>query len=317
MVTSSATCHEFVDSFVPLQVATTLDQKLMTIQPPDDCPPAEISNEVLLFGAQWLAIKLSKSNGVSCMLNWVNASQSVHQVAPCMIALATSGITLNTDTMHTMTQLILAFLHPHTSSPSMPLVAHTMTSLIMGDFGKEELNQILSTQLDLLAISPQAKQNIIPGLLGIAKLAARVQLQGAPTSALLSQSILPKPKPKFIHMTSGTSYQMHQRPFSSQSGSGYTIWYFSRSNLSILTPPTVPQVKTGHLYVHLDASRDVFQYWIFTNCWECVQLGAEYPLNDQVLAVCANGKPSWVTCALTVTTKARKEKEVQEQLVQG
>ncbi|KAH9055109.1 hypothetical protein EDB83DRAFT_2316245 [Lactarius deliciosus] len=143
-----------------------------------------------------------------------------------------------------------------------------MTSLIMGDFGKEELNQILSTQLDLLAISPQAKQNIIPGLLGIAKLAARVQLQG--------------------------------------------------SNLSILTPPTVPQVKTGHLYVHLDASRDVFQYWIFTNCWKCVQLGAEYPLkHDQVLAVCANGKPSWVTRALTVTTKARKEKEVQEQLVQG
>ncbi|KAH9042275.1 hypothetical protein EDB85DRAFT_1886243 [Lactarius pseudohatsudake] len=236
------------------------------------------------------------------------------------------GNTLNTDTTHTMTQLILAFLHPHTSSPSTPLVARTMTSLMAGDFGEEELNQILNTQLDSLAISPQAKHNIIPGLLGIAKLAARVQSQGfwlcisAPSSALLSHSILPEPEPEFIHTTSGTSYQMRQRPFSSQSGSGYTIWYFSRSNLSILTPPTVPQVKTGHLYVHLDTSRDVFQYWIFTNRWECVQSGAEYPLNhDRILAVRANGEPSWVTCALTVTTKTRKEKEkeVREQSVQG
>ncbi|KAH8996910.1 hypothetical protein EDB83DRAFT_2534345 [Lactarius deliciosus] len=191
-----------------------------------------------------------------------------------------------------------------------------MTSLMAGDFSKEELNQILNTQLDLLAISPQAKQNIIPGLLGNAKLAARVQSQGAPTSALLSQSILPEPEPEFIHTTSSTSYQMRQQPFSSQSGSGYTIWYFSRSNLSILTPPTVPQVKAGHLYVHLDASRDVFQYWIFTNRWERVQSGAEYPLNhDQVLAIHANGEPSWVTHALTITTKMRKEK-IREQLVQ-
>ncbi|KAH9014789.1 hypothetical protein EDB85DRAFT_1899040 [Lactarius pseudohatsudake] len=236
------------------------------------------------------------------------------------------GNTLNTDTTHTMTQSILAFLHPHTSSPSTPLVARTMTSLMAGDFGEEELNQILNTQLDSLAISPQAKHNIIPGLLGIAKLAARVQSQGfwlcisAPSSALLSHSILPEPEPEFIHTTSGTSYQMRQRPFSSQSGSGYTIWYFSRSNLSILTPPTVPQVKTGHLYVHLDASRDVFQYWIFTNRWERVQSGAEYPLNhDRILAVRANGEPSWVTRASTVTTKTRKEKEkeVREQSVQG
>ncbi|KAH9012660.1 hypothetical protein EDB85DRAFT_2158837 [Lactarius pseudohatsudake] len=195
-----------------------------------------------------------------------------------------------------------------------------MTSLMAGDFGEEELNQILNTQLDSLAISPQAKHNIIPGLLGIAKLAARVQSQGAPSSALLSHSILPEPEPEFIHTTSSTSYQMRQRPFSSQSGSGYTIWYFSRSNLSILTPPTVPQVKTGHLYVHLDASRDVFQYWIFTNRWERVQSGAEYPLNhDRILAVRANGEPSWVTRASTVTTKTRKEKEkeVREQSVQG
>ncbi|KAI9458440.1 hypothetical protein BJY52DRAFT_1223530 [Lactarius psammicola] len=234
------------------------------------------------------------------------------------LAKVMDGHTPNTDPTHTMTQSILAFLHPHTSSPSTPLVARAMTSLFAGDFGEEELNQILNTQLDSLAVSPRAKQHMIPGLIGIAKLAARVQLQGAPTS--LSQSILPEPEPEpeLRHTNTGTSYQMRQRPFSSQSGSGYTIWYFSRSNLSILTPPTVPQVKTGHLYVHLDVSRDVFQYWMFTNRWERIQSGAEYPLNhDRIFAVRANGEPSWVTRASTVTTKTRKEKEIREQSVQG
>ena len=30
-----------------------------------DCPPAEVSNEALLFGVRWPAIELGKSNGVS------------------------------------------------------------------------------------------------------------------------------------------------------------------------------------------------------------------------------------------------------------
>lgn len=51
-----------------------------------------------------------------------------------------------------------------------------MASLIGGDFGPEELNQVLSTQLDALAISSEAKQHMIPALLGIAKL-AKVQSQ--------------------------------------------------------------------------------------------------------------------------------------------
>jgi len=70
-----------------------------------------------------------------------------------------------------------------------------MTSLLAGDFGEEELNQILNTQLDSLAISPQAKQNIIPGLIGIAKLAARVQLQGYVYAAPL-----PMFDPQFLPM---------------------------------------------------------------------------------------------------------------------
>jgi hypothetical protein len=59
----------------------------------------------------------------------------------------------------------------------MPLIARAMTSLIASDFSGEDLNQVLNAQLDSLAISPQAKQNIIPALLGIAKL-TEVQSQG-------------------------------------------------------------------------------------------------------------------------------------------
>ena len=52
-----------------------------------------------------------------------------------------------------------------------------MCCLMTGDFSGEDFNQVLNSQLDSLAISPQAKQSIIPTLLGIAKL-AKVQSQG-------------------------------------------------------------------------------------------------------------------------------------------
>ena len=68
-------------------------------------------------------------------------------------------------------QSIVAFLQPHTSSPLMPVIAHTISSLVASDPGSEDLSQVLSAQLDSLAVSPQAKQIIIPALLGIAKLA--------------------------------------------------------------------------------------------------------------------------------------------------
>ena len=75
-----------------------------------------------------------------------------------------------------ISQSIVAFLQPHTSSPSMPLIAHMISSLFASDFGGGDLNQVLSAHLDSLGISPQAKQNIIPALLGITKL-AKLQLQ--------------------------------------------------------------------------------------------------------------------------------------------
>lgn len=110
-------------------------------------------------------------------------------------------------------------------------------------------------------------------------------------------------------------YQLRQRPFTSNTGSGLTIWYFAKSNARIPSPPTVPQATTGHLYVHLDSSTHCFQYWMLgtNNQWESVSKGAEYPLNhDRVLSFRSNGDPSWITRASTITTQSRKEKEIRE-----
>jgi hypothetical protein len=48
--------------------------------------------------------------------------------------------------------------------------ARAIASLIAGNFGDDELRQILNFQLDTLAISSQAKQSVVPALVGIAKL---------------------------------------------------------------------------------------------------------------------------------------------------
>jgi hypothetical protein len=45
-----------------------------------------------------------------------------------------------------------------------------MASLMTTNFSGSGLDQVLSAHLDSLAISPQAKQGIIPALLGIAKI---------------------------------------------------------------------------------------------------------------------------------------------------
>jgi hypothetical protein len=110
-------------------------------------------------------------------------------------------------------------------------------------------------------------------------------------------------------------YQMHQRSYTSSSGSGHTTWYFAKSNARISCPPTVSQAMTGHLYVHLDRSTNSFQYWILgtNNQWETVSKGAENPLNhDRILSIRSNGEPSWITRASTITTQCRKEKETRE-----
>ncbi|KAH9022223.1 hypothetical protein EDB85DRAFT_2187024 [Lactarius pseudohatsudake] len=219
--------------------------------------------------------------------------RSVDQVAPCKMTSEMRSFNLssavsfhltrkapNSYTTDMITQSVAAFLQPHTSSLSVSVVSHVMASLMGGDFGTEEFNQVLSTQLDALAISPQAKQDIIPALLGIAKL-AKVQSQCASVSTSFSQPMVSEPEPELTDSNAEVSYQIRQRPFSSNSGSGYMTWYLGRSSCSILMLPTVPQAKTGHLYVHRDTSRDAFLYWILTtaNRWERVSSGAEHPLN--------------------------------------
>ena len=113
-------------------------------------------------------------------------------------------------------------------------------------------------------------------------------------------------------------YQMRQRSFSSNSGSGHTTWYLGKSGADVPLPPTVSQAVTGHLYVHLNSSTNTYQYWMLggNNQWESVSKGSEYPLNhDRVLSIRSNGEPSWVTRASTTTTQSRKEKETRERSV--
>jgi hypothetical protein len=113
-------------------------------------------------------------------------------------------------------------------------------------------------------------------------------------------------------------YQIRQRSFASSSGSGHTIWYVSKSDTNIPSPPVVSQAVTGHLYVHINSSANTHQYWMLcgNNQWESVSKGSEYPLNhDRVLSIRSNGDPSWVTRASTVTTQSRKERETREKSV--
>jgi hypothetical protein len=107
------------------------------------------------------------------------------------------------------------------------------------------------------------------------------------------------------------SYQMYRRPFGSTSGSGHTVWYFSRSDSGIQSPPVVSQSEPGHLYVHFDATTKTHQYWMLAGSgqWENVAKGAEYPHNhSRVLSIRSNGEPSWVLRATISTTEIRRER---------
>lgn len=80
------------------------------------------------------------------------------------------GSTSSTNTATIITESIMTILRPHASSPSLRVIACAITRLIAGNFGDDDLRQILNAQLDSLAISPQAKQSIVPAIFGIAKL---------------------------------------------------------------------------------------------------------------------------------------------------
>jgi hypothetical protein len=134
-------------------------------------------------------------------------------------------------------------------------------------------------------------------------------------SQLLGQVVLESSSSGAVDISQQGStlpYQLRQHPFTSTSGSGYTIWYMEKSDRGVSSPPMIPQAKTGHLYVHLDTSTNFRQYWMFgtNNQWESVSRGAQNPHNyDRILGICSNGDPSWVTRASTTTVQARKERE--------
>ena len=69
-----------------------------------------------------------------------------------------------------ITKSIITILQLHTSSLFLHVIAYVITSLIAGKSGNDNLYQILNAQLHTLAISPQAKQGIIPALISIMKL---------------------------------------------------------------------------------------------------------------------------------------------------
>ncbi|KAF8268378.1 hypothetical protein EI94DRAFT_1700271 [Lactarius quietus] len=180
----------------------------------------------------------------------------------------------------------------------------------------DDIHQILNAQLDVLAISSQAKQAIVSVLLGIAR---ATEVQSRSTLGIQSQT---QTVPDFAEVTaeaaptgSTGTYRLHQRSFNSHSGSGYTVWYIGQSNQSISSPPMIPQAKTADLYVNYDLSTKTHQYWMLgtNNQWETVSRGVEYPLNhDRVLTIRANGEPSWVTQASTTTIQTRKEWDIRE-----
>ena len=74
------------------------------------------------------------------------------------------------DAGDAITESIMTMLRPHTSSPSLRFSARAIAMLIAGDLDDDDLHQILNIQLDTLAISSQAKQSVVPALIGVSKL---------------------------------------------------------------------------------------------------------------------------------------------------
>jgi hypothetical protein len=76
-----------------------------------------------------------------------------------------------------ITESIITFLKPYTSSPALQTIARILTGLLAGNFDHDGLCHVLNAELDILAISPQAKRSIIPALIGITQV-IEVQWRG-------------------------------------------------------------------------------------------------------------------------------------------
>ena len=102
------------------------------------------------------------------------------------------GSTSSSTAADKTTELIITFLEPHTSEslPALRTIARILTGLLAGNFDHDDLCHILNNELDILAISAQAKQNIIPALLGITKV-IEVQWQVWGNIVLCSATCMP------------------------------------------------------------------------------------------------------------------------------
>ena len=65
----------------------------------------------------------------------------------------------------------MALLKPHTSlqARDLHLISRILTSLLAGNFDHNGLFDLLNIELNILAISPQAKEDILPTLIEIMK----------------------------------------------------------------------------------------------------------------------------------------------------
>ena len=110
---------------------------------------------------------------------------SSYSAAPNLIATirqpidnTTHGSTSFSTAADKTNESIIALLEPHTSSPDLHTIARILTDLLAGTIKYGDgLFDILNAELDILAISPQAKRGIIQAVIGITNM-TEVQLQG-------------------------------------------------------------------------------------------------------------------------------------------
>lgn len=103
---------------------------------------------------------------------------------------------------------------------------------------------------------------------------------------------------------------VHERPFTSHSGSGATMWRTVAQEESISNPPESLKCSTGDLFIHRNPSTKSQTCWMYgrNGTWELVKEGAAHPfIPDRVLHFRHNDDPSWTTRATMKTSKARKE----------
>ena len=104
-----------------------------------------------------------------------------------------------------------------------------------------------------------------------------------------------------------------ERPFSSGSSQGNTVWYHTALPCNLAEPPAIT-TRHGDLYINENTTNKTWQVWLYgqNNAWELVQANECRVLHptipDWVLSLRANGEPSWITLSSSMTIKARKEK---------